>query len=430
MDVPQEMLLPDHGVPGSEGQSDTNMTDNNDQEISDSTSESEESLGSDSESVSSSDSGADAGLTSEEAADHQAPEVILTTPIDEMYENLINEIESDVKTLTKLPERPRHFLRSPTLSTPTSGNAKLKTPGPLKAKGFRVEKVLSKKKGKKSERVLRAIQAKAEALHTDPNSDTDETQSPALECQDEWAVVQRASRLMNPESIQKRPRLVFWTDGSCESRPYYKPVFASSVTSNGFLEATSQTQLYVHVPVSDASGPYLQSPDASGGEEVLPSVYILTDWAEGLTWIKRHIDDNLGALGVLVRLCWVPGHVGLEGNACADELAKAAKRCLAIDLPRPRNLNEPFEAFLISPGKNIIVVGGCSPDGSYDSSDWEDFDRLFNPTPNEEASVPGDESFDFGGWARIDKILDEVAPPRTSSELKSLTIEGSDEMCE
>ncbi|KAK7966660.1 reverse transcriptase [Apiospora aurea] len=488
MDIPQEMRLPNHDASGSEGQSDTAKTNNdNQEEISDLFLENDKR------------SSLTSGLVSQEAADHQAPRVILTASIEEMYGNLINEIESDVNALVKLPKRLKRFLRLPTPATPTTNIAtpetatpvpsslvppppvalKSNTPGLLKPKGFRVEKPTSKKRVKKSVRVVRAIQAQAEALLTDPDSDSDETTSPTFEHRDEWEAVQRSSRLMNAESIQKRPRLVFWTDGSGSE---YHATFSSAVTFKRLHEshqpwvdcayglfgackthhtelfavamalriACVETQLYVHVPVSDAPDPFQQKRVASGGEEMLPTVYILTDWVEGLASIQRCIEgsstkdeitatiwqiiqkalESLVSMGVLVRLCWVPGHVGLEGNMRADRIAKAARKCLYVDSPRPRDPTEPFEAFLISPGKNIPIVGGCSPDGSYESSDWDNFDKLFNRTRNESDSVPDDGSFDFAGWKRIDNILDEMALPFASSELKSAMVEGSDEMCE
>ncbi|KAK8136369.1 hypothetical protein PG984_004309 [Apiospora sp. TS-2023a] len=465
MDFPQEMALPNHNAPGNEGQPETTMTNNGDQEVSYSSSESDEMLSSDS------------GSFSEEAADHPTPpKVVLTTPINEMYENLINEIESDVNAITELPERLQRFLRlstpaSPTTetapaaattTTPGANNMELKLPACLKPKWFRVEKPPTKKKAKRNERAVQAFQAWAEAQHTDPDSDTDETESPIFECLDERAAVQRASRLMNPESIHKRPRLVFWTDGSAGDRPTQNPAAGSAVTykrsfgndqqwvdfpygifgadralntelfaiAMALRIACQEVQLY---PDCSAS---LQEPGASEGEEVLPKVYILTDWAEGLTWIKRSIDgvpvkceksaaimqiiqqalDSLGRMGVLVRLCWVPGHVGLEGNTRADRAAGAARKCLCVDSPHPRKPSGSFEAFLIRPEKNIPIVGGDSSEGSRESSDWENYERFFNPTPNEQASSPGDESFDHEGWARIRKMMDVMGLPRSSPE--------------
>ncbi|KAK8034462.1 short chain dehydrogenase [Apiospora rasikravindrae] len=485
MDIPREMPLPNHDVPGSDGQSDPTTTNNNNQEeVSDLVFEID------------GKSSSTSRLASGEAADHQAPQVILTASIEEMYENLINEIESDVNALVKLPKSLKRFLRAPTPATSTTNITtpetakpeppslipplpaalKTKTPGLLKPKGFRVEKPTSKKRVKKSDRVVRAIQAQAEALLTDPNSDSDETTSPTFERRSEWEAVQRSSRLMNSESIQKRPRLVFWTDGS-----EHHATFSSAVTFKRLHEshqpwvdcayglfgacktyhtelfaiamalriACVETQLYVHAPVSDVSDPCPQNREASGGEEMLPTVYILTDWAEGLGEVQRYIEgssakneiaakilqiiqqalDSLVSMGVLIRLCWVPGHVGLEGNMRADRIAKAARKCLYVDSPRPRDHNESFEAYLISPGKNIPIVGGCSPDGSYESSDWDNFDKLFNPTSNESGSVPDDSSFDFEAWKRIDKIVDEMTLPHNSSELQSVMEEGNDEIC-
>lgn len=454
MDFAQEMALPFHNVPDSESQSETSMTYNNDQETSPSTSESDERPSSDS------------GSFSEEAADHQAPKVVLTTPINEMYENLINEIESDVDAIVKLPKHLLRFLVSPIPATPTTETApttmKLTLPACLNPKGSRVVKPLGNKRAKRSERKVQAIKAWAEAQHTDPDSDTDETKSPIFERRDEWAAVQRASRLMNPQSIHKRPRLIFWTDGSADGRITPISGFGSAVTykrpfSNdqrwidfaygmfgadrvlntelfaiamALRIACQETQLY---PDGSAS---LQEPGASGGEEVLPKVYILTDWAEGLTWIKRCIDgapvrdeisaeimqiiqqalDSLRRMGVLVRLCWVPGHVGLEGNTRADLLAKAARKCLCIRSPHPKNTSKSFEAFLIHPEKNIPIVGGGSPGGLRDPSNWEDFQRFLNRTLDEGASVPGDERFDYEGWERIGNMLDVMALPRSSGE--------------
>ncbi|KAK8046730.1 hypothetical protein PG996_014794 [Apiospora saccharicola] len=464
MDFPQEMALPSHNAPGNEGQPETPMTNNSGQEVSYSSPESDEMLSSDS------------GSFSEEAADHQTPKVVLTTPINEMYENLINEIESDMNVITKLPERLRRFLglstpASPTTdtapaaattTTPGPNNMKLKLPACLKPKRFRVEKPTAKKKATRNERTLQAIQAWAEAQHTDPDSDTEETKSLIFECRDERAAVQRASRLMNPESIYKRPRLVFWTDGSAGDRPTQNPAFGSAVTykrsfgndqrwvdfaygifgadkvlntelfaiAMALRIASQEVQLYPDRSVS------LQEAGASEGEEVLPKVYILTDWAEGLTWIKRSIDgvpvkfeisaaiiqiiqqalDSLGRMGVLVRLCWVPGHVGLEGNTRADQAAGAARKALCVDSPHPRKPSGSFEAFLIRPEKNIPIVGADSSEGSRESSDWENFERFFKPTPNEQASSPGEESFDYEGWAKIGKMMDVMGLPRSSPE--------------
>ncbi|KAK7935696.1 reverse transcriptase [Apiospora marii] len=465
MDLPQETALPDHDVRGSGGQPETSMTDNNDQEVSDSTSEGE------SDEILSPGSGS----SSEEAAGHQKPRVILGTPIDEMYENLINEIEPDVNAIVKLPKRLLRLLISPRPAIPTTETAadsaaktaapttmKTELPACLKPKKSRVEKPKAKKRAKRSERKVQAIQAWAEARLTDPDSDTDETESPTFENRDERAAVQRASRLMNPESMHTRPRFVFWTDGSAKDRPAQMPAFGSAVTYKrpfgndqqwvGFaykifgagkvlntelfaiamaLRITSQeAQLY---PDRTAS---LQEPGASEGEEVLPKVYILTDWAEGLTWIKRSIDgapvkdeisaailqiiqqalESLGRLGVLVRLCWVPGHVGLEGNTLADLLAGAARKCHCVDSPHPRNPSESFEAFLISPERNIPVVGGGSSDGLRESNDWEEFQKFLDGTLEERKSVTGEETFDYEGWERIRRMMDVMGLPRSSSE--------------
>lgn len=464
MDIPQETALPSHDVTGNEGRSETSTTGNNNQNLSYPTI-----LGSD-EILS-----LESCSISEEAADHQAPKVVLTTPIDEMYENLINEIESDVNAIVELPKSLLRFWISPTPTTPTTKNApggapttatpttmKLKLPACLKPKGSRVEKPKLSKRAKRSERKVQAIQAWAEAQHTDPDSDTDESESPTFEHRDEWAAVQRASRLMNPESLHKRPRLVFWTDGSAKDhsaqfsafgsaitykRPYgndqqwvdfaYKIFGAGRVLNTELFAiamalriASQEAQLY---PDGSAS---LQEPGATEGEEVLPKVYILTDWAEGLTWIKRSIAgapvkneisaaimqiiqqalDSLGHVGVLVRLCWVPGHVGLDGNTRADLLAGAARKCHCVDPPHPRNPSESLEAFLIRPERNVPIVRGGSSDDLRESSDWEKFQKFFDCTPNERASVPVEASFDYEGWARIGKLLDVMALPRSSSE--------------
>ncbi|KAK8100864.1 uncharacterized protein PG998_007731 [Apiospora kogelbergensis] len=108
-------------------------------------------------------------------------------------ENLINETESDVNALIKLPEPLQRFMRSTPPEPTMPSTIASKTLGFLtKPKGPRVEKPRSKKKAaKRNERRLRAIQAQAEALLTDPDSDAGDTKSPTFECRDEWAAVQR-----------------------------------------------------------------------------------------------------------------------------------------------------------------------------------------------------------------------------------------------
>ncbi|KAK6834582.1 hypothetical protein PG987_009276 [Apiospora arundinis] len=403
----------------------------------------------------------------EVAEGHQAPNIVLPTSIDEMYENLINELESDVNAMVKLSRRLRRLARtSPTTAMPpTTAPETLKspTPGPLKPKGFRIEKPKQKKKtkGTREERKLQAIQAQAEALLTDPDSDTDETESPTFECRDEWDAVQRAGRLMNPESKQKRPRLVFWTDGSAArvqhtSAVTYKrylgnhqPWVDSAYGLFGACQARhtelfavamalriacTEAQLYVHVPESDEL-------DACEGEETLPRVFVLTDWAEGLNLIKRNIEgnpskdkvcekiiqiiqqalDTLANLGVLVRICWVLGHIGLEGNTRADKLAKAARKYLAATSPTlPREPSRLFEAFLLRPGKLISLGGDPPPDGLYDSGEWANLPKA--------ADTPNHRNPDIDGREGAEKILEEMPLPQASPESDTTMEEARDEI--
>ncbi|KAK8066425.1 hypothetical protein PG997_013172 [Apiospora hydei] len=240
-----------------------------------------------------------------------------------MYENLINEIESDVNALVKLPKRLKRFLRLPTPATPTTNIATPETATPVPPSLIPPPPVALKSKDARpseTERVPRGkthLEEKSQEKY--PDSDSDETTSPTFERRGEWEAVQRSSRLMNAESIQKRPRLVFWTDGS-----EHHATFSSAVTFKRLHEshqpwvdcayglfgackthhtelfavamalriASVETQLYVHVPVSDASDPCQQKQDASAGEEMLPTIYILTDWAEGLESIQRCIEGS------------------------------------------------------------------------------------------------------------------------------------------
>ncbi|KAI1844868.1 hypothetical protein JX266_008884 [Neoarthrinium moseri] len=301
---------------------------------------------------------------------------------DDAVRSLLSDAKHELK-------HTRYFLRSsvssssaPQSTRATKRNRPKKQAIVIELKPIRdVKNRVSKKKGKDKEHESRRVRilaglAKSQLERTSNDAceagsidkpDVEASCYPRIKVNDLVGAAEHAARLMNPEYSSSVPRLVFWADGSWKSVNY--PLSGAGVAYKRYLEPESpwifnaygmyglcspkDAELFAierALRIAFQEAQLCCRPAAEGdhsGEELFPTVFVLTDSQpslrgidEGTRGAKRPsclvnsiLDgmQQLGKLGVLVELHWVPGHTNVEhllGNKYADQLALLGRQCV------------------------------------------------------------------------------------------------------